>query len=333
MSIGEIKMAVEQNPGPNQMTPADEARHPQGPEDLWGESWYMDFAAMDASYGGYVRLGLYPNLDRTWLWVHLTGEDRPLVLIRDHDLLCPDGEGALSPSHEGQPNGVSASIKVEEEFKRFRVQAQGTGVRLADPADAFHGEEGEAVSVSVDLTWESRGPVFPYAMTTRYEITCHITGTITIDGEVTVVDCPGQRDHSWGVRDWWQFPWNWTAGHFDDGTSMHAARSIIPNLELFATGYTISPDGEFREAQADEIVVADVVVDDETLPISSRQRIGDVEFTSTPVGHAPVLLIAPDGRVARFPRAMCRYETADGRKGTGWTEYNWPEGWPGYLYR
>jgi len=307
----------------------DEGRHPAGPEDLWGESWYMDFAAMDASYGGYVRRGLYPNLDRTWLWVHLTGEDRPLVLIRDHDLRCPEGDEGLLPSRDG----LCAAIRVEEPFDRFRVVAEGTGVRLDDPADAFHGEAGEEVPVSVDLVWERRGPVFPYQMTTRYEITSHVTGTVTIDGETTVVDCPGQRDHSWGVRDWWQFPWNWTAGHLDDGTSFHAARSIIPQLELFATGYTIAPDGTFAEAAGDEIVVAEVVTDPETLPVASRQRIGEVEFTSRPVGHAPVLLVAPDGRVARFPRAMCRYETPDGRRGTGWTEYNWPEGWPDLLHR
>ena len=38
--------------------------------------------------------------------------------------------------------------------------------------------------------------------------------------------------------------------------------------------------------------------------------------------------IAPDGREARFPRAMCRFTTDDGRTGTGWTEFNWPEGFP-----
>jgi len=25
---------------------------------------------------------------------------------------------------------------------------------------------------------------------------------------------------------------------------------------------------------------------------------------------------------------MCRYTTSDGRAGTGWTEYNWPPGFP-----
>ena len=42
---------------------------------------------------------------------------------------------------------------------------------------------------------------------------------------------------------------------------------------------------------------------------------------------SPVHLVdeAPDGtRHARFPRALCRFETSDGRTGVGWTEWNQP---------
>ena len=186
---------------------------------------------------------------------------------------------------------------------------------------AFHGLDGDHIPVTLDLTWESRADVFPYAMTTRYEISSWVRGTVTIGDETTTVDCAGQRDHSWGVRDWWLFPWNWTSGHFADGSFVHAARSIIPGLELFATGYTVAPDGALTEATR---VDNEVDVDAERLPTAARQRIGDVAFTTEPVGHAPILLVAPDGRETRFPRAMCRYTTTDGVAGTGWTEYNWP---------
>jgi hypothetical protein len=42
---------------------------------------------------------------------------------------------------------------------------------------------------------------------------------------------------------------------------------------------------------------------------------------------SPVHLVDDDGtqvRHARFPRALCRFETADGRSGVGWTEWNQP---------
>ncbi|MGZ6907654.1 MAG: DUF7064 domain-containing protein [Acidimicrobiia bacterium] len=298
-------------------TAADEGRHPVEPGDFWGESWYLDWAAADCSYGGYVRLGLYPNLGKAWWWIALVGADRPLVLTVEHELPCPKGEAALA----ADVDGISYALTAPRPFEEFRVTSSATGVVLPDPAVAFQGLGGDHVPVALDLTWSSRAEVFPYAMTTRYEISSWVTGTVTIDGEVTTVDCAGQRDHSWGMRDWWLFPWNWTSGHFEDGSFVHAARSIIPDLELFATGYTVAPSGELTPAT---VVENAVEVDDEKLPVSARQRIGDVAFTTEPVGYAPILLVAPDGRQTRFPRAMCRYTRADGIVGTGWTEYNWP---------
>jgi len=299
------------------LTDADEGRHPVEDGEFWGESWYLDWAAADCSYGGYVRLGLYPNQRKAWWWIALVGQDRPLVLTVEHDMPCPDGEAAVDVS---TPD-ADYSLSWPEPFRQFRVTSRATGVVLPDPAQAFHGLEGERVPVTLDLTWSSRAEVFPYAMTTRYEISSWVTGTVTIGDETIAVDCAGQRDHSWGLRDWWLFPWNWTSGHYTDGSFMHAARSIIPGLELFATGYTVDPTGALTPAT---VIENSVEVDAEQIPTSATQTIGECAFTTEPVGHAPILLVAPDGRETRFPRAMCRYTRADGTIGTGWTEYNWP---------
>ena len=301
---------------------SDEGRHAAGAEDLWGESWYLDWAAADASYGGYVRLGLYPNLDVAWWWIALVGHDRPLVLVADHDLKCPDGAAALNQN----AGDTHMAISWPQPFASFRVVSEATGIEMADPAEAFRGANGESVPVAIDLEWESRAEPFSYAMATRYEISSWVRGTVKIGDEVIAIDCAGQRDHSWGVRDWWLFPWNWTSGHLDDGSYFHAARSIIPNLDVFATGYTIEPSGMLTDVDAD--VHNFVVTDAASLPTSAQQRIGSIAFTTEPVGHAPILLVAPDGRETRFPRALCKYTTEDGRSGTGWTEYNWPPGWP-----
>ena len=301
--------------------PADEGRHVPEGDELWGESWYLDWAAPDCSYGGYVRLGLYPNLGKAWWWIALVGEDRPLVLTVEHEMPCPEGAAALDVSAAGTAYAISSP----QPFQEFRVVSSAAGVVMADPAQAFHGMGGDRVPVTLDLTWSSRAQVFPYPMTTRYEISAWVTGTVTIGDETIAVDCGGQRDHSWGVRDWWLFPWNWTSGAFVDGTYVHAARSIIPDLDVFAIGYTVDGSGALTPAT---VVENAVDIDAEKIPTAARQRIGDVAFTTEPVGHAPILLVAPDGRETRFPRAMCRYTTADGVVGTGWTEYNWPPGFP-----
>ena len=56
----------------------------------------------------------------------------------------------------------------------------------------------------------------------------------------------------------------------------------------------------------------------------TRTRFGELDLTFEPVAFSPVLLVHPDGRQARFPRAMARVTTADGRSGGGWIEWNQP---------
>jgi hypothetical protein len=299
----------------------DEGRHAAGPEELWGESWYHDFAAEDGSYGGYLRLGLYPNLGVAWYWVHLVRRGQPLVLIRDHDVACPNPtRGAIDVGSER----VRGSWKPVQPLRAYRITTDGTGVTLADPADAFRGEHGPDVSVHLDLTWEGVAPCFAYSATTRFEQSAWVTGAVTIGDEHIDVHCPGQRDHSWGVRDWWLFPWVWCSGRLDDGTWWHAVRSALPGAEAFQTGYVVDPgESDWREVTT---IGLDYELDAEMLPTSVDLAIGDLELHVTPELHAPVLLVSTEGKRSRFPRAMSAVITADGRTGHCWLEFNFPEG-------
>jgi hypothetical protein len=96
---------------------------------------------------------------------------------------------------------------------------------------------------------------------------------------------------------------------------------MLEGADLFREGYVIPPGGGQERIDGAE---CDVTLDAEQLPVRATQRIGGLHFNTEPVAHAPVLLVADDGRESRFPRAMCRFTTDDGRTGTGWTEYNWP---------
>ncbi len=65
---------------------------------------------------------------------------------------------------------------------------------------------------------------------------------------------------------------------------------------------------------------------DNELPVSADVDYGDLGATITVVGHAPVLLTSPDGRLSRFPRAWGTVQTTDGRTGIGWIEWNRSQG-------
>ncbi len=66
--------------------------------------------------------------------------------------------------------------------------------------------------------------------------------------------------------------------------------------------------------------------DAEGLPSVARARIepGDIDLTIEPVAFGPLVLTAEDGRVSRFPRAQVLLTTGDGRRGSGWIEWNQP---------
>lgn len=299
------------------LTVDDERAHPPGDERLWGESWYFDFAQRDGSLGGYVRLGLYPNLGVAWWWAYLVGDGRPLVAVRDHEVPVPQ-QGL-----EVRTEGLWGEVVCETPHEHWSIGMEAFGVALDDPADAYRGERGDRVAVGLDLEWEERGPLYPYAMTTRYEQACRVTGEVLVGDETIEVDAVGERDHSWGVRDWWSFGWIWTAGQLDDGTAFHAAGSHADGATLWRAGFVLAGDGPLEDI---ETFAATTELGDEGFPTSATFGVGTIgDLAVEPLGFGPVELRAEDGRVSRFPRAMCRFTAADGRGGIGWTEWNQPQ--------
>lgn len=296
---------------------ADEARHDPGPEPLWGESWYLDFVDPDRGVGGYVRLGLYPNLGVAWYWACVVGPERPLVTVIDHHVAVP-GPRSL----EIRAEGLWADHTVETPLDHMTVGVEAFAVGVDDPAEVYGDLRGARVPLGLDLEWETDGGTFAYPGVTRYEVPCRVHGDVLVGQERIELDGWGQRDHSWGVRDWWSMAWSWTAGRLDDGTRFHATAVDLAGTPVYGTGYWQLPGGTMQavtEAHHDEDV------DDDGLPTSGTWRLGGESLAVEPLAFSPVLLSAPDGRVSRFPRAWCRFRAADGRVGHGWTEWNQPQ--------
>jgi hypothetical protein len=295
------------------VTAEDEGRHPPGDEQLWNESWYADVVSPDGAVGAYVRLGLYPNLDAAWWHLAVVGPGRPLLLCARTDLGVP--ADALVAGGED----VAVEIVVEEPLRSFAVRGSMTAARYGSAQEVYDGKPGDPVAVDVDLTWHTDGVPYHYGATTRYEVPCTVSGTLRVDGETMRLDGPGQRDHSWGVRDWWAFGWCWSAGHLDDGTHVHLTEVRLPS-GTFCPGY-VQHGEEVRP-----VVVGSVTetTDAEGFATTATIAMDGLEITIDPLAYGPLLLTAPDGRVGRFPRAAARFTTGDGRSGLGWIEWNQP---------
>jgi hypothetical protein len=301
-------------PAPLRPEPADEGRHAAGPEQLWNESWYFDAVGGAGELGVYARIGRLPNMDVCMYTACICGPGRPsIMLTADAPLPAFDDEAQVV---EG--DGLDGEHHVEKALERFRVTLAGTAQAHADPSAPLRGEEGEPIEVAFDLVWETDGVPYAWRQTTRYEIPCRVSGTIRIGDETIEFEGPGQRDHSWGSRDWWAVDWMWSALHLDDGTRTHAVG--VPQLPGYGVGY-VQRDGELAEIEsvkATEVVAENGLITRARIE-SGPDRLGvDVE----PLAYGAILLTAPDGRISHFPRAMCRVRTDDGRSGVGWVEWN-----------
>lgn len=295
--------------------PADERPHPPGPESLWSESWYFDFAAWDGSLGGFVRIGWYPNLGTTWYWACLVGPDRPLVAVIDHEVPYPE-----APSLEIRSTGLWADHHCEEALERWSLGLEAFGVELDDPAEAYRSMWGRRVPLGLDLEWETDGEVFRYPPgLDRYEVPCRVHGEVLVGREAIELDGIGQRDHSWGVRDWWARGWCWTAFRRDDGSRWHA---VVPDDSSLSIGYVQPAEGA-SEGVTDATVAPMAGVDG--IPEAASLTIASASFSVAPVAWAPVLITAPNGQRSRFARALARFHRGDGVDGLGWIEFNQPE--------
>ncbi|MGV9775541.1 DUF7064 domain-containing protein [Streptosporangium sp. NPDC003464] len=301
------------------LSEADEGTHPAGGERLWSESFYFDFAAEDGSLAGYVRLGLYPNWDRAWYWACLVGRDRPLVLLADDCAPLPTSGLTVRGRDYRATHETTAPMR----STRLTLEA-GAAAVLEDPTWAYDVPGGAPrTSLKFDLEWETVGGVYPYGFVPRYEIPCRVAGVIRVGGEEIPFAGHGERDHSWGERDWWTVSWLWSSGRLDDGTFFHGMRANL-GAELSWPCFTVSPEGVLGHREG---FTAATEFGEHGLPVLSRLAVPGAPMTVTPVAFAPVGMTSPDGEPARFPRALCRFEAEDGRRGHGWTEWHQPPGW------
>jgi hypothetical protein len=289
----------------------DEDLHPVGPGLLWNESYYFDFAAPDGSVGGYVRLGLYPNWDRAWYWACVVRPGQPAVVVADNAVpVPPPGSTAV------QTATLIAAQEIAEPLAAARLTLDATAAVLAEPSAAYsESAAAEPIRLGLDLEWRTVGGVYPYKDLPRYEIPCQVTGTVRVGDQAVTISGWGERDHSWGERDWWQISWLWSSGRLGDGTAFHGMQANI-GFPVPWPSFAVTPDGKLSHLDG---FAAETTFRPDEFPRQSRLRLPGAPMLAVPLAFAPVAMTSPDGRVAHFARALCRFIADDGRTGYGWS--------------
>lgn len=308
-------------PTPLRVDPADEYAHqPDAEERLWSESHYMDAISDDGTIGVYARLGDTPNLGTAITSFAIARPGKPSIILSDTATPLPiRGEG----TYRVEGDGYTATFEVIEAVKSYRVTFEGTAFTYPDEGSILRGEAGTPVQVSADLTWDTDGIDYQWSITSRYEMPCRVTGTLTIDGEQIDFAGDGQRDHSWAPRDWWGRSWMWNAFRLDDGDGLTTGtkiHSVVMDGMEYAFGY-VQKGSDITELALGS---SEMEYDDDGRMSGVRIRLEgvDLEFTVTPTAYANLLLVSEEGKVAHFVRAMADFVAADGRTGRGWIEWD-----------
>ncbi len=134
------------------------------------------------------------------------------------------------------------------------------------------------------------------------------------------------------MRDWWAFGWCWCSLRLDDGTRVHLADIRVPGMPLFF-GYVQTP-GAVAPLSGPRVTEelgqhgfprrARIELDAGMPGGPDTPPAGALGLDVTPAAFGPVLLRNDDGRTSRFPRALLECRSDDGRRGTGWIEWNQP---------
>ncbi|PRC45837.1 phosphotransferase, partial [Mycobacterium sp. ITM-2017-0098] len=217
LDLGSLELLPEPGAAPAALQPRaqDEDPHDPGSEPFWNESWYFDATTRDGDKGVYVRLGSVPNEGHCFYSVAVVEAGRPVIMVTDYRGPLP---GLGEHRQTMTTDTYSAVHECVKPLQEYRIQFDGVAEQHDDPADVLRARNGTPVHLKLDLRWHTDDVPYAWRAGTRYEIPCHVEGTVTVDGTESTLSGPGQRDHSWGSRDWWANDWMWTAFHLEDGT-------------------------------------------------------------------------------------------------------------------
>ncbi|MBW2313915.1 MAG: hypothetical protein JRH10_06965 [Deltaproteobacteria bacterium] len=192
----------------------DEWLHEVGPDPAWQESFYFNWA--DAQQQTFT-------LARTGYRFHPRKTDGLVISLHRGELELYYGPADLD--HEGD---------CREEDPAAGMRANDLVVTMIEPLRRWRLQiEGER---GMDVVFEAHTPAFDYGAGGRlastmtgahFEQSGRVTGWTHFGEERLEIDALGQRDKSWGVRDWARLEgWNWISGQLGTDWSFNVMQTI-----------------------------------------------------------------------------------------------------------
>ncbi len=234
--------------------PQSEYLHVPADDYHWNESYYFNFIDPHSKIGGWTRIGILPNQET---------DIGALMIYAGGSRVLAAGQGGRTTFSMGEFKIEQLEYHCLEPLKRWRLRFNGDMADIEDSMKLFDVDPDNMkfTGVELDLNLEGMSPCFDFKNThptaiaemlvragTRFEDVREITsvssehneqpmrisGTIKIGDQEMEFRGSGQRDHSWGVRDW-SAPrlWTWLTCQFSDGLAFNLSRVAIASVDLF----------------------------------------------------------------------------------------------------
>jgi hypothetical protein len=212
------------------LSESDEYAHTADEQADWRESYYFNWVDLDTGISGFSTIGLLPNVKkREFVFALFYDEGREVYFNEPSSPFSDDISESLS-------DGV-LSYELTRSLQKWRIIYRGRNIKA-------------------DIIWPARFPAYDFGKGSgtswngHYEQSGAPHGTVTFsDGRAIRISGLGERDKSWGSRDWHIDSWFALHAQFDD-LSIGLRRDVVRG-EVHSSGGISFRDGHIPVKEVD----------------------------------------------------------------------------------
>jgi hypothetical protein len=291
--------------------------HEFGTHEEWNESFYFNFYDRGQDICGFMRIGLKPNKKEKSVFCFLMMPDGNVFGLKDQ---------AVMENNDLEAVGLKFSKLVDD--KKWRLEFNGELPKLAKDA--------EKEKATFDLTFDALNDVYDYresvsgekekiaslVASEHLEQFGKISGKLALGDKIYDVKAMGERDHSWGVRDW-NAPrmWVWITAQFDEGFAFNLTKLFMDRGEVDA-GFIYLDGKNVPIARADIVTEYNRDGSPNTVYMALHDKDGDVHGAKAVIKHKVAMPFASkDDKVLSLMHECLAKFTVDDDVGYGIVEY------------
>jgi hypothetical protein len=241
------------------LSDVDELLHKPTDDEKWRESYYFNWVDLENNISGFSTIGILPNEKRREFVFLLFLKDQNEIYYKE-----------------------SPFLKYEENIG-VMLKEKKLSYRLVKPFKIWEIEYNSR-KLSFKINFKTRFPTYNFGLDSsaswhqHFEASGQVQGILRLKDRTSIkINGFGQRDKSWGYRDWHQFD-KWYAGHFQFKDWSCTFRKDYQNDKIDLSGHISSKKGNLPLSTLE----IETIEDDDQFksPLRTKYLIEDVEGNS-----------------------------------------------------